>query len=371
MSVGLTGLAMGLIAGIDSYEAVLFLFWVQGCGFGGIDTFANVVLPEIWGDRVQPWMQALHSFFGVGAVLGPALVGGFGFSTAFIILAIISVIPLVAMVIEYFLRVHAAGPMTVAEAAKATEETDLMDGTEVWGDNAPTLWTECNCAAGDVERVDVAEVPKVPAAEPPDVPRKVPLLPRCLLVLFFFIYVGAECGYAGWVSSFALMSGVTASQSEAAFVASIFWAALTVGRVVAIPQALFISTTGMIRLQLTLSVLGAILTCTINQQSYPALCIASAVFGYALSSIFPLAMTMAMDYSLCMDGPTTSMFVIGATFGEGAIPVAIGLAMNAGGPMALSYSVITSVGILVALYWTVHVLLLRETRHDNVEIVKK
>lgn len=373
IAVVVTGLATGLIAGVDSYDAVLFLFWVQGFGFGGVDTFANVVLPELWGARVQPWMQALHSFFGVGAVVGPALVGGFGFYIAFIILAIISAVPLVAMALEHLLRTrrcHSRADEAVvgeAYAAAAVEE-----GCE---EQSPAALTECGAPQvavavtmsdadagkgdGQGEGEGQAQEAKVGAEV-----KRVPLLPRCLITIFFFIYVGAECGYGGWVSTFALQA-VACSEAQAAFAASIFWAALTAGRVVAIPQALFVSTTGMLRLQLGLSVLGAILTATIAQLGYAQLCVASAVLGYALSSIFPLAMTLAMDYGLTMDGPTTSQFVIGATFGEGAIPVAIGLAMAAGGSAVLPYCILVSVGLLVLLYLCSHALLRRPSAQSQ------
>jgi hypothetical protein len=39
----------------------LFFFFVQGLGFGGIDTMANCVLPELWGRRLQAWMPKEES----------------------------------------------------------------------------------------------------------------------------------------------------------------------------------------------------------------------------------------------------------------------------------------------------------------------
>jgi len=63
LAVALTGLANGMLTISTTYDVAMFLFFLQGIGFGFIDTFANCVMPELWGRRVQPWMQALHSWY--------------------------------------------------------------------------------------------------------------------------------------------------------------------------------------------------------------------------------------------------------------------------------------------------------------------
>ena len=62
LAVAITGLANGMLTISDTYGVAMFLFFLQGLGFGFIDTCANCVMPELWGKRVQPWMQALHSW---------------------------------------------------------------------------------------------------------------------------------------------------------------------------------------------------------------------------------------------------------------------------------------------------------------------
>lgn len=39
-------------------------------------------------------------------------------------------------------------------------------------------------------------------------------------------------GFGGWISSFVLLEGATQSEAKAAFLVSIFWAAVTIGRYV-------------------------------------------------------------------------------------------------------------------------------------------
>ena len=97
-----------------------------------------------------------------------------------------------------------------------------------------------------------------------------------------------------------MTNGVTADRSKAAFLSSIFWAALAIGRIVAIPLAVFVTTTNMLRFQLLLSTIASILVLTIITESYMHACIASAALGYGLSSIFPLVMTLGQDYGVTM-----------------------------------------------------------------------
>ena len=307
-SVVLTGFATGIMASQPSIEIVLFLFFIQGFGFGGIDTIGNVFLPELWGDRVQPWMQALHACFGIGAVIGPAIVGGVGYVDAFIIISILSGVPLLGMLLHHSCR---------SSSNSTTNESD--DNIE--GANSEAPWYI-----------------------------------RGLVTIFFFIYVGVECGFGGWVPTFVLVTGTITSERDAAFVSSVFWSALTAGRIFAIPLAFYFTTTSSLRFQLLLTLIGAILSCTILAQSYSSAFICSAVIGYGLSSIFPLGMMLLLEYKYPMTAVTTSMFVIGSTFGEGLIPVIIGIAMTVDGPYSLPYITLSSSLFLIALYFTIHMM---------------
>ena len=49
--------------------------------------------------KLQSRMQALHACFGVGAVIGPALVGAISYKRTFIILAVVSILPSLALLV--------------------------------------------------------------------------------------------------------------------------------------------------------------------------------------------------------------------------------------------------------------------------------
>ena len=170
------------------------------------------------------------------------------------------------------------------------------------------------------------------------------------IALFFFFYVGVECGYGGWISTYVLEKKVTDSSSDAAFTSAIFWGSLTVGRVMAIIFALFMKGHTMLKIQLGLSAVGCVLITTISPLSYVNSCIASAVLGYALSSIFPLAMTLCGELGFHQSDRCTTLFIIGACIGEGGIPAIMGVLIGNLGSDYLPFSVIFCTILMFILY---------------------
>lgn len=267
IAISLTGLSTGIISAVNNFQALLFLFWLQGVGFGGVDTLANCVLPELWKTRVQPWMQALHACFGIGAVIGPALVGFAGFRNAFIILAFMSAVPLFVMLLYSFYMRILVGSLIEIEDRKGIAMSDELNSPESTQEEPPIF---------------------------------VPVIIRILITFFYFFYVGSETGFGAWISTFVIHQHITDSESQAAFLSSVFWAALTFGRIIAIPLAVFFSTSSLLRCQLVFSVIAAILIVAALSSSFDSAFLISAFFGYALSSIFPLMMTLVSDYGFTM-----------------------------------------------------------------------
>jgi fucose permease len=120
------------------------------------------------------------------------------------------------------------------------------------------------------------------------------------VTFFFFVYVGAETGYAGWVPTYSIITHVTANRSKAAYLSAIFWGALTLGRILAVPAAIYFSATTMIRIQLFMIVVAVLASAMFFRISYPVACWICGFIGFALSSIFPVMMTLFSDYGFEM-----------------------------------------------------------------------
>ena len=68
------GLATALVPGVESLSALLVLFVAIGVAIGLIDVGSNTTLVWEFGERVPPYMNALHLSWGVGAFIAPLLV---------------------------------------------------------------------------------------------------------------------------------------------------------------------------------------------------------------------------------------------------------------------------------------------------------
>lgn len=292
----------GILQAIESSPAVhlvvvLGCLVIQGVTFGVIDTMANGVLPEMWGKRVQPWMQALHSCFGAGAIIGPAFVGALGFEKAYVLISILSFMPLIGLLTFHATMLincnqinHIIFPKHQDhEPIRFQLEDDERDIELARRHNSNTdTDTSQNEITLDTSTSDDKEVEVI-----------APMYLRIIASTFFFLYVGSETGFAGWLPTYALNAGITTSYAKAAYLSATFWAALTVGRIVAIPMAIYFSSTFMIRLQLALSVFSTFLSLFV-MNNYASATFIAAFVGFSLSSMFPVMMTIVGEYGFKM-----------------------------------------------------------------------
>ena len=333
------GVFTTLVLSSDNYVVVVFIFFAQGIGFGGADTIGNCLLPELWGDELGPWMQALHACFGLGAVIGPALVGAVGYEICFIALGTCSFIPVLLYPYCAFLKVEAADQQ---RGAHRLDEGMDLDRKCIRQENSIK-----SSERGDVstEKATGTKLGEGKVAMQP-LPRTIQLL----VVTFFMFYVGSESGYGGWVSTYVLQREVVSNKTQAAFVASVYWAGLTAGRLLAIPLATMVTTSTHLRAQLLQTVLGVILCLTTMDKSYLFACVASGIYSFALSSIFPLALTVVNDYGFEVDASATASFIFASCIGDAVMPVVVGVLMEATSPLALPWAMAGFAFMLIAVY---------------------
>jgi len=188
------------------------------------------------------------------------------------------------------------------------------------------------------------------------VTKDVPWDIKTLITLFYFVYVGSESGYSGWISMFGISTQLTTSESSAAYLCSFFWIGLTIGRLLAIPQSLYFTASAMVRFQLGLSVFMSGYFLYFPAVSYEETSVVSLLFGFAMSSIFPLMMIIVTDYGFIMDANTTTLFVVGSTIGEALVPIAIGQLIGWFGTKAFPTCIVCTQVLLFILYVLVHFL---------------
>lgn len=255
-------------------------------------------------------MQLAHSQWGVAGVIGPVLVGKFGYKRSFLAFFATSFIPITITVTQdaVFYRnqlylFFAPQPHVTTQSRVKQLMSDpyasIVDDDETRGADAGTT------GEGDVGSVIYDKSPlasSAPNSSPPPDPASLPfpLHLKISFSVFYWLYVGAEVGYGGWVASYVLLANLSTSKADAAYATSVFYAMIAAGRLAAIPLSAVVSTSNLVRMQLTLCFIGGILLLTVSHLSYNGALVCAGFIGLAFSSLFPLVMTLVGDYKFEM-----------------------------------------------------------------------
>jgi FHS family Na+ dependent glucose MFS transporter 1 len=253
---------------------VLILGFTQGV----IDVGGNTLLMWIHGSGVGPYMNGLHFFFGVGALISPIVVAQVVRLTGEInwIYWLYGLFALPLSIWIWFLPSPSPSEKTSLESAKPTYFIIVF-----------------------------------------------------LVSLFFFLYVGAEIGYGNWIFTYTTTLEL-GTPISAAYLTSAFWGFFTLGRLAGIPistrvgsnKILFADLIGCL-LSLGLIIIGA--------NSTNVLWFGTIALGLSMASIFPTMMTLAEE-KMHITGSVTGWFLVGTGLGGMFLPWLIGQAFVLVGP---------------------------------------
>lgn len=271
-ALGLMVVAGVLIPLVPSFYLLLAVMFLFGLGQGSVDVGANVNVLWLFQERVGPYMTALHFFFGVGAFLSP-------------------------IIITHVMR--------------------LAGGAITW-----PFWVLAMLFLPGFLGLLIFPSPENPEKETEsEGHQKVNLKLVIPMMLLFFLYVGVEAGYGGWIYTYATTTGI-ATEVGASYMNSLFWGALTVGRLITIPLSRKIKPAKILigNFVLMILFLVVILIWPVN----PVMVwIASAGLGLAVSSVFPTLLALA-ETRMKITGAVTGMFFFGSSLGGTLIPMLLG-----------------------------------------------
>jgi FHS family Na+ dependent glucose MFS transporter 1 len=153
-----------------------------------------------------------------------------------------------------------------------------------------------------------------------------------LAATFFFLYVGAEVAFGGWLYTYAISLNL-GSATTAAYYTSAFWGAFTAGRLLSIPIAAKLHPRTILIVDL-LGCLASLLLPLIFPGSSTFLWICTIGTGLFMASIFPTMLNLAQSY-MTMTGRITSWFFVGASVGGMILPWFIGQLFEPVGPQVV------------------------------------
>jgi len=259
LAAALTGAGTAGTAFVGTWPAAIALTATAGFGFGVTDSLCNAVVAAQVPGEGSVALNLLHTFFGVGALLGPLLVGFFlataaGWRAMFVVTGVLSfscVVFIVAARIPPPPHLAAGGTNEAPRAVSSAP--DLVPvvpvGGRAWGGRH--LW---------------------------------------LLVGLLFLFVGMEQLTGGWSTTY-LNRALGAHPDVAARSVALYWAAVTVGRLLASALAVRLSNERLLGGSAIVALAALVALATAGAVG-PALLALTAV-GLGFAPIYPTIMAIA------------------------------------------------------------------------------
>ena len=274
------------------------LFALIGVAIGLIDVGCNTLLVWLYQSEVPPYMNTLHLAFGVGAVLSP-------------------------LIIDRFAVV--AGDATTAFWLFAA----VMIPAAVWIYRTPSPSQPPETTPGDSSGV---------------VRRHRWFLG--LTAVFFFMHVGAELSFAGWIFSYAEELGKP--ETTARVLNSLFWGGLVVGRIIAIPLSRRLTPVRMLQLDLAGAVASIGLMALFPDWSL-SIWIGTIGFGASVASMFATSINYA-EQRMAITSHVTALFLVGGSAGSMSLPWLVGQYFESRGPESMVHVITAASLAAVALF---------------------
>jgi len=379
-------------------KALFAAFCLQGLGSGVLTNIPQAMVIDLWGQKVGPFLQALHFFYGVGATLAPLLVhsllirGVDDASTAVSATAASSAQVLVdryvlgaywwiagyhilgSVLMVYFVDIKRfVGDDTLSRNDR-DEGNDLkkkeanIDSVVLPGEESALL--PPSESSTSVTRRKEGNRKKSAFANPAST------LTVILMSVFIFLYVGNEVASGGLLFTFATRSAFAFPPTRAALLTTTYWASFSLGRLLSIPIAAVLSpktllTAALLGVFASVVALrrsvgdddahredGLLLTDGVVARSITLLWISVCALGMSNGPIYASAIVVLEEH-VQVTGNVISAIVAGDTLGEMVVPGYIGWGMASYGPSFFVDGVAGASLSATALYAAVYFFLLR------------
>jgi MFS transporter, FHS family, glucose/mannose:H+ symporter len=295
MAAGTTGLTLA-----HSLAVALACGFVAGLGHGSIDIAANLLVVNAYQNRSVSALNALHLFFGIGSMVGPA-------------------------VVSLALRVTAASGQPTGLPAIWLGALLLV------GLMAPVSLL---AAAGRAQTGDVARA-GTPPGQAAIAGRTFSYRSRFLWIYagVLLLFVGVEMGTGGWITTYmGKIAGMPVAQ--AALITSGYWLALTVGRFLGFLAGGRVTPRTLLGIDLVGTVMAA-LVLVVGGHSTSATIAGVLLLGLSYGSIYPNVIAIVTSAFPTSQGRATSVVASSSSLGGIVIPLLLGLFLQYSGPASL------------------------------------
>jgi len=306
LSCGVTGASLLGYTFVPAWWMLIPLAMSAGLGAGAIDSGINTYAAAHFSKRSMQW---LHASFGIGITLGP-------------------------IIMTFGINYYSSWRWGYVLVGIAQLLLALIFGATV------KIWNH-NSYPGVIEERRITDY-------------KTPILKTLMQfkvwisILMFFVYAGIEASVGSW--TYTLLTESRAIPAEiAGFWVGSYWAAFTIGRVLAGLFSAKISMHGLIYISLLVALFGAILLIW-NPTEISSL-VGLALIGISIAPVFPGMVSLTSKrVSPQFTANTIGMQISAAGLGVAVIPGLTGVAAQRTSLEIIPFVIISSIMLLLVIY---------------------
>ncbi|CAF2851623.1 unnamed protein product [Rotaria sp. Silwood2] len=271
---------------------------------GTVDNLAQILTIRHYEQtNVNPYLQALHGAFGVGAFFAPLIIAPFlqkssptdQWHYAYWLIGFLH-IPNVIWLLMYAIR----------------DEFCLRKNQEIISENKEFISENIQN-----ETIDIKSDDRTQSSEN--------YVVLGLVALFILLYIGGESAFGAYIHTYAILQ-LHFEKDIAAYLNSAFWASFAFSRLCSIPLSLKFSPLQMLISNLTGGI-GSIALLLIFNKSSLVLWIGSILFGLSVGPLYASAIAFT-EKKISLTGRRMSVLAIGGSAGDAVVPLLIGYMIN-------------------------------------------
>ncbi len=272
--------------------AVMFMI---GVGLGSMDVSSNSLLALVHDRQSGPYLNAMYLAAGVGSFLTPLYAGYVSLKSTYITLAVL-VVPLILWLL-----------MTPSPQNSGPEEEEK--------------------------------------------PSPINMNVIILFSVLAFLFVGLEVSYGGWIFTYFLERGI-GPESAAYTITSLFWIAITLGRLIGIPISVHVKPVRIILAYVVGGVLSTAIILILPAQSWPVW-VGTAGIGLCLATLFPTTFNYIQRTNEINTRLSGTVWSVGSAGGI-IIPLLIGWSFDGFGPRSMMFIVLITWILTLVVFLGVH-----------------
>ena len=347
-------LASSVLTAVTPHIHGLYVLWsvffMNGIFLGFFEAASNMIVLHIWGKENQPFMQALHMCFGIGALVAPMIAEPFLFESDSIsghdeleckkcpVNSTLHDPSELRLVYPYsigsgFMAFNAVFFLILWKLYPVTEEhpsRKKMSNTYDSSNDLVNEKYENSKLDYGIQLSVIAQLSELPPDLEPSVTDKslekqiyiYKMLVIGFAMVFMHAFYGLEITFGSFLMTYVVKSSLGLEKSIGAFMTTLFWSTFTFFRLLTVLYINFVGTELNIILSLAVVIISNILLVSLGSSSTISVWITTALIGIGISSLWASLFGYIEEYFV-ITSRMASFMIVSTILGEFVFPLLI------------------------------------------------